>query len=207
MKTLSPIIFVLGVMLWLIATSAWFGIEKSLERMDTMGSQARSDLHELMLGHAQAHAAKKGIKWDEDRELANVAAMAGYNNVPVGMIWPFRKWENGADLYEWGQIVRAGSVRALFWPSKQQSWQAGRTIRNAYPWFVLAHAEEIRRNLKRRGLKPGISMELLLEDDALRLFFVSYVVDHTWKARARRKQQKAFILSKWNQWDNERGAQ
>ncbi len=182
------------------------GIQDGKDRMDAVGSEAKSDLHELMLGHAQAHASKRGIKWSEERELANVAAMADYNGVPVGMIWPFRKWENGADLYEWGQIVNASSVKALFWPSKMQSWQAARTIRNAYPWFVLAHAEEIKANLKKRGLRPGISMELLLEDPAIRRLFVGFVVDQAWKARARRKDQKAFIISKWNQWDNERGA-
>lgn len=207
MKIFSWGFLAFGLTFSLITTGLYLGIDESRIRMDAVGSQARSDLHELMLGHAQAHAAKKGIKWDEERELANVAAMALYNNVPVGMIWPFRKWENGADLYEWGQIVRAGSVRALFWPSKQQSWQAGRTIRNSYPWFVLAHAEEIKANLKERGLKPGISMELLLADQEMRELFVGYVVNQVWKARARRKQQKAFIISKWNQWDNERGAQ
>lgn len=190
----------------LVNLAFFMGTRAGLNRIDGMQSEVKQDLHELMLGHAQAHAAKRGIKWSEERELANVAAVADYNSVPVGMIWPFRKWENGADLYEWGQIVSAGSVKALFWPTKQQSWQAGRTIRNAYPWFTLKHADAISANLKERGLKPGIQMELLLEDQDMRELFVGYVVNQAWKARARRKSQTAFILKQWEKWDTERGA-
>lgn len=183
------------------------GVLISLHVMAGMRDQTKAELHELMLGRAQVHASKRGIKWSEERELANVAAIADYNEVAVGMLWPFRKWENGADLYEWGQVVSASSVKALFWPTKQQSWQAGRTIRKDYPWFMLEHADTVRASLKERGLRPGIGMELLLEDPALRALFVGHVVKRAWKARARRKQQKAFILKQWEKWDTERGAQ
>lgn len=206
MKTFSRIIFALGALLWLVAISAGFAIQESLTRMDQIGGRARSDLHELMLGHAQTHASKRGIKWSEDKELANAAAMAHYNNVPIGMIWQFRKWENGADLYAWGQIVRASSVKALFWPTKQQSWQAGRTIRQAYPWFMMQYPKEIKASMLKRGLKGPMSMEKLLGDPELRDLFVTYVVDRMWKARAHRKSQKAFIIKQWDKWDNERGA-
>lgn len=197
---------VLGVMPILLPVGAVFGMLASMSLIKDMRDETKMELHELMLGHAQTHASKRGIKWSEERELANVAAVADYNSVPVGMIWPFRKWENGADLYEWGQIVSAESVKALFWPTKQQSWQAGRTIRNAYPWFTLKHADAVRANLKKRGLKPGIQMELLLGDKDMRELFAGYVVNQAWKARAHRKSQKAFILKQWEKWDTERGA-
>lgn len=190
----------------MVPSAAFLGMFISLSRVEDMRDQTKAELHELMLGHAQTHASKRGIKWSEERELANVAALANYNEVPVGMLWPFRKWENGADLYEWGQVVSASSVKALFWPTKQQSWQAGRTIRKDYPWFMLEHADTVRKSLKERGLKPGIGMELLLEDPVLRDLFVGHVVDRVWKARARRKSQKAFILKQWEKWDNERGS-
>ncbi len=204
MKTFSLFVLLVGISVGNV--SFYIATERTRLQMDQIGGQARSDLKELMLGHAQTHASKRGIKWSEERELANVAALADYNEVPVGMLWPFRKWENGADLYEWGQIISASSLKALFWPTKQQSWQAGRTIRKDYPWFMLEHADAVRASLERRSLRPGIGMELLLEDRALRDLFVGHVVNRAWKARARRKSQKAFILDQWEKWDTERGS-
>lgn len=205
----SPTQMKLRALAWavvvLVPLSCFFGISLALDRMQTLHESVRGELDELLLADAQALAAKQGIRWDEERELADVAALAAYNGIPVGLGWQFRLWENGSKLYAWGQIVRDGSVRALFKPTRQQAAQAMRTLRRAYQWFLLAHSKEVKESLKKRGLKLQTSPQRVLDDPAIRRQFVRFIVEDVWRARSGRKKQNAFILGAWEKWDTERG--
>lgn len=197
------------VLLWAIAVlvplSCFFGVRLTMVQVGNHLAQTRAELDELLLADAQSLARKQGIRWDEERELAYAAAIAAYNNLPVGMFWQFRRWENGSKMYAWGQIVRDGSVRSLFLPSQQQVAQAGRTIRQSWDWFMYANRKKIQASLKSRGIKGPANMERVLGDRDLRAQFVTYVVEKIWRARANRKNQIRFILDAWEKWDKERG--
>ena len=197
------------VLAWTVLVLAplacYFGVTIAMVQMQDLLAQNRDELDELLLADAQAHAARMGIRWDEERELAKAAAIADYNGIPIGLFWQFRRWENGSKLYAWGQVVRAGSVRALFMPSDQQVAQAARTIAQAWHWFALINAEKIRASLEKRGIKGRATMAQILGDRELRKDFVTFVVEKIWRARARRKDQIRFILGAWEKWDTERG--
>ena len=76
---------VLILIVTLVPVGALIGITASLGVMRGMSNETKAELHELMLGHAQTHASKRGIKWSEAKELANVAAMADSMSLPVSL--------------------------------------------------------------------------------------------------------------------------
>jgi hypothetical protein len=164
----------------------------------------------VVLGEAQKAANRRGIKWDSEKELAETALLAEYSGIPAGLAWQFRKWENGAKIYAWGQIGYKDALMGLFEPTRRQPAQAVRTLRIGTFWWAVAWASRnpvrAREALARIDWSVGLPDALVLTSrPENRGPYAKFLIEKAWKARAGRSGQYDFVLAEWNAWDEERG--
>jgi hypothetical protein len=192
----------------LLAVGAYFaGVSKSNLAAESTIIQLEESIEERLVAETHELARRRGIRWDET-ELTYAAPIAAYADIPIGLAWQFRVWENGGPYVAWGQIVRDESVRSLFRPSRQQAAQAIRTLRRGAFWFAVVDtrgnqlAKEIwAKHNKNHGVPDP---EILLENSRIREPLVKFIVNEAWRARGDRYGQSTAIIEWWNKWDRER---